>query len=99
MSRISQSPPREAIFFCSGQYFKMEGVIPSQIKTLPMLNFTLDELADFTRKEEEMVRDLMPGASLHAEPSEQSIQNILAYSKALSVRRSKHLKHVRLVLN
>jgi hypothetical protein len=64
-----------------------------------MLNFTLDELSDFTRKEEEMMKGLMPGALPHSEPSDQSIQNILAYSKALSVRRSKHLKHVRLVLN
>jgi hypothetical protein len=64
-----------------------------------MLHFTLDELANFTRKEEQMVKDLMPHAGLHAEPSERSIQNILAYSKALSVRKSEHLQHMRMILN
>jgi hypothetical protein len=30
----------------------MGGVILTQNKTKPMLNYTLDELSDFTRKEE-----------------------------------------------
>jgi hypothetical protein len=77
----------------------MGGVILTQNKTKPMLNYTLDELSDFTRKEEEMVRGLMPDTRMHAEPSERSIQNILAYSKALSVRKSERLQHIRLVLN
>jgi hypothetical protein len=64
-----------------------------------MSHYTLDELADFTRKEEQMVRDLMPSAAFHAEPSERCLQNILAYSKALSVRKSEYLQHIRLVLN
>jgi hypothetical protein len=64
-----------------------------------MLNYTLDELADFTRKEEKMVKEMLPNFGLQAEPSESCIQNILAYSKALSVRKSKTLEHIRLILN
>lgn len=65
-----------------------------------MVNFTLKDLMDFTQKESKMVENVLPQDDIQAlEPSESSVQNLLAYSKALSVRKSEYLEHIRLTLN
>jgi hypothetical protein len=65
-----------------------------------MINFTLDELRDFTQHEGDMVEKVLPFLrQAQEEPDEEIIQNILNYSKSLSVRTSKHLKKIKLMLN
>lgn len=65
-----------------------------------MINFTLDDLMEFTQKEEEMVMEIMPEMGIpQPEPCERSVKNLLAYSKALSIRKSRKLKTFSLVLN
>lgn len=66
-----------------------------------MKNSTLDALAHFSRNEKKLTDQVVP-ASMSAEeesPSDQTVQNILNYSKALSVRRSQQMDNVFIVLN
>jgi hypothetical protein len=65
-----------------------------------MTDFTLDELLKFTQEESKMVEETLPVCQgEQAEPDESVLRNIIAYSKALSVRKSQHLRHLHLVLN
>lgn len=66
-----------------------------------MIHFTLEELVNFTLNEKKMVEDVLPstGHDKDIEPAEQSIRNILGYSKALSVRKSKTMQQIHMVLN
>jgi hypothetical protein len=67
-----------------------------------MKNSILDALAQFTQNEKELINDLWstPDSSKKEfKPRESSVQNILNYSKALSVRKSKHLDSLQFVLN
>jgi hypothetical protein len=66
-----------------------------------MLHFTLNDLADFTKNEEQMVNSLFnaPQREQEFEPSQDSMDRILDYSRAYSVRRSERIQFVRMVLN
>mgnify|MGYP006989115462 CR=1 FL=1 len=70
-----------------------------------MENFTFDELADFSRREKKYLQDtfnLDKLASMEEtlyRPGVECVKNILAYSKALSVRKSNKLHQIQLVLN
>ncbi len=65
-----------------------------------MIDFTLNDLLKFTLKEAEMVKEILPETEkTNWEPSESSLNNILAYSKVLSVRKSKNLNNISIVLN
>jgi len=67
-----------------------------------MKNSTLDALAQFSQIEKELLRDLWStpdSTETEFKPRESSVQNILNYSKALSVRKSKHLDSLQFVLN
>lgn len=65
-----------------------------------MTDFTLNDLLDFTQKEEAMVKEFTPQNGIaEMEPCERSVKNLLAYSKALSIRKSRKLKSLTLVLN
>jgi len=66
-----------------------------------MLHYTLNDLMDFTQNERKMVKQVLPGTfeEESIQPSEGSLRNILDYSKALSVRKSKNLHSFRIVLN
>ena len=68
------------------------------------LNSTLDELAAFTQHEQELLAELelmesKAFAEQELQPKQSTIDNLLNYSKALSVRRSKNLGMVEVVLN
>ncbi len=66
-----------------------------------MVNFTLDELADFARLEKKLINDVM-GAKENTpllSPRQSTINTILGYSKALSIRNSKYLNKTEFVLN
>ena len=66
-----------------------------------MVNFTLDELADFSRQEQKLIDEVM-GTEDNTpllSPRNETINNILGYSKALSVRTSKYLDKTEIVLN
>ncbi len=68
-----------------------------------MSNSTLDALANFSRNEDKLMLSLFGENQSDSvekyEPSALSVQNILNYSKALSVRKSEHLEHISLILN
>jgi hypothetical protein len=70
-----------------------------------MRNFTLDELAAFSEEEKQIVNDLLnedpmtESSEVLMAPSHQSVKTVLAYSKAMSMRRSKKLDHINIVLN
>jgi hypothetical protein len=65
-----------------------------------MADFTLKDLLEFTQKEEEMVKEIFPVSGVNKpEPCEHSVKTLLAYSKALSIRKSRKLKNFRFVLN
>lgn len=65
-----------------------------------MVDFTLDDLMEFTQKEKEMIAEFRLKDNQHQlEPSESSVKTLLAYSKALSIRKSKKLKTFTMMLN
>jgi hypothetical protein len=68
-------------------------------------NSTLNDLAEFAQHEQELFAALNEecGQETATEvikaPSERVIDNILAYSKVLSIRESKTMEHFEIVLN
>ena len=66
-----------------------------------MQNFTFDELLEFTRNEEKMIEDVMPPsiAEHEMEPSDHSVRLIIQYAKSLSVRNTKSMGQIRILLN
>jgi len=65
-----------------------------------MVDFTLEDLMVFTQKENDMIKELKLDSEPHQlEPSDSSVKTLLAYSKALSIRKSKTLKKFTMVLN
>ena len=84
-----------------GQYVTIRCVILCENQSnLCMADFTLDDLMKFTQNESKMIEDILPRTTEEqAEPDESVLRNIIAYSKALSVRKSQHLRHFSVVLN
>jgi hypothetical protein len=73
---------------------------PQKQTHLPMIDFTIQELLDFTKMEEETVKEIDPvKESYQQNPSERSVNNLLAYSKALSIRKSRSIRVIATVLN
>ena len=69
-------------------------------KLSPMTDFTLDDLLEFTQMENEMMKGLFADdIEDHCEPSDEIVNNLLAYSQALSIRKSRTMNNIRLVLN
>lgn len=65
-----------------------------------MVNFTLEDLMQFTQKEEEMVNEILYKEEIQEmEPGDSSVRNLIAYNKALSVRKSERINQFRIVLN
>ncbi len=65
-----------------------------------MTDFTLDDLMVFTQKENQMIDAInKKREQCQLEPSENSVKNLIAYSKAVSIRKSKTLTKFTLVLN
>ena len=66
-----------------------------------MQNFTFDELLEFTQNEAKMIEDIMPQwvAENEMEPSDKSVRLIIQYAKSLSVRKTKSLGTIRMLLN
>ncbi|MEJ6681244.1 MAG: hypothetical protein QNL21_04025 [Flavobacteriales bacterium] len=65
------------------------------------MNFTLDDLASFSRTEQKLINEVM-GIEDNTPllyPRKETINNILGYSKALSIRDSKFLNNTDLMLN
>lgn len=59
---------------------------------------TLQELTHFTQQEESLRREVM-GAPTTKGLKPSTLDSILAFSKALSVRSSKNVDHIEMVLN
>lgn len=69
-------------------------------KLLPMTDFTLEDLMDLTKMEKEMMNELYSSnINDHEDPSNETVNFLLAYSKALSIRKSSSTSNIRLVLN
>ncbi len=65
-----------------------------------MKNSTLDALAQFSKSEKELTKAVFSGTdAAKMNPRKDTVRNILNYSKALSVRKTKTLDRVFLVLN
>lgn len=106
--RRTSSSPAISVFFCPHK-------ISAQVKRcvfnsliidihlyVLMKNSTLNALADFSEHEKELTNALFGNSNNTAKsesPSNNTINNILNYSAALSVRKSKHIENIFLVLN
>jgi|AntRauTorcE11897_2_1112592.scaffolds.fasta_scaffold86367_1 hypothetical protein len=70
-----------------------------------MNDFTLDDLASFSREEKDCFyqifknNDMVEMPEVELEPSDDALNRIFAYNKAVSVRESKKLDRINLVLN
>jgi hypothetical protein len=68
-----------------------------------MSNFTLEALASFSRDEQKLIDSLYGKKTIaedeKLEPSAFSVQHVLNYSKALSIRKSENLEHIKIILN
>lgn len=70
-----------------------------------MRNFTLEDLAHFSRNEKSLVNDLLnydgmvEAKEFTLDPSEEAVNNVLAFSKAYSFRKGKRFKQIELTLN
>ena len=70
-----------------------------------MMNFTLDELSEFSKNEDKWVYDLLnhqdmvESKEITMGPRKETLDKILAFSKAFSLRRSKRFDDFALVLN
>lgn len=67
------------------------------------LNFTLNDLAEFAQEEQALFaalnEEFAPKEELSLSAPTVNVNNILAYSKALSVRKSTRLDQIELMLN
>jgi len=63
-----------------------------------MENVTLDDLANFSKREEELSKEIF-GNDVKIGPSEGAIKHILDYEKVLSVRESQSLPNITMILN
>ena len=65
-----------------------------------MTDFTLEDLMELTQMENEMMNELFASdVEDQCEPSDEIVNSLLAFSKALSIRKSRSMNTIRLVLN
>jgi|688.fasta_scaffold1469328_2 hypothetical protein len=65
-----------------------------------MNDFTLEDLKELTQMENDMMKVLFASdIEDQCEPSNETVNTLLAYSKALSIRKSRSMNNIRLVLN
>ena len=70
-----------------------------------MNDFTLDDLASFSREEEDSFyqifknNDMVEMPEVELEPSNEALNRIFAYNKAISVRESEKMDRINMVLN
>ncbi len=64
-------------------------------------NITLEELAEFTQNETQLLADLglIAEEKVKETPSQNTVDNVLNYSKALSVRKSEIIGSIETMLN
>ena len=65
--------------------------------------YTLSDLVQFTKEEDAIIKSIFFNAkkfnNKKVEPPKHIINNILNYSKALSIRKSKNLDNIEMILN
>jgi hypothetical protein len=65
-----------------------------------MTNFTSEDFMELAQMENDMMKELFASnIEDQCEPSNETVNTLLAYSKALSIRKSSSMKSFRLVLN
>ena len=65
-----------------------------------MTDFTLEDLMELTQMENDMMNELFASdIEDQCEPSDEIVNTLLAFSKALSIRKSRSMNTIRLVLN
>jgi hypothetical protein len=64
-----------------------------------MTDFTLEDLMELTQMENDMMNELFASdIEDQCEPSDEIVNTLLAFSKALSIRKSRSRNNIRLVL-
>ena len=67
---------------------------------MPMVNFTFEDLQNLENNERFLQDRLaLKSKTINAKPKKSTVDNLLNYSKVLSVRDSKNLKKVKMILN
>ena len=64
--------------------------------------YTLKDLVKFTKEEGSIIESIFNPGKVNlkkVKPSKQAIDNILNYSKALSIRKSDNLDNIEMILN
>lgn len=61
-------------------------------------NSTFNELQQFSRNEKKLIENIMVQHEVPT-PKAKTVETILAFSKACTIKKSKHLKHLEIVLN
>lgn len=64
-----------------------------------MQTFTHLDFLQLTSKEKKLKSKLTKNVRIEKSPKQETINNILAYSKASSIRDSKYLEHIEMILN
>ncbi|MDZ4822978.1 MAG: hypothetical protein SH856_05925 [Flavobacteriales bacterium] len=65
-----------------------------------MAHVTLDDLREFTQNEQQMIEEVLHTNECNEmQPSQQTLDRIIGYARALSVRKSERLHHFSMVLN
>ena len=65
-----------------------------------MTNFTSENFMELAQMENEMMKELFASdIEDQCEPSDETVNTLLAYSKALSIRKSRSMNSIRQVLN
>lgn len=64
-----------------------------------MVIFTFEDLQELQNQENKLLNRKKMTEQVELSPKDVSVDNILNYSKALSVRKSKSLKQVKMILN
>jgi len=64
-----------------------------------MQTFTYFDFLEITETEELLKSELSEKVEKDKSPKQETINNILNYSKALSIRKSKCVEHIEMVLN
>ncbi|MFT4878250.1 MAG: hypothetical protein ACJAU0_000987 [Flavobacteriales bacterium] len=70
-----------------------------------MENYTLNDLSSFYQRENQLISELFNDGKMveqpevEMRPSDTAVSRILGYNKALSMRKSKKINYIQLVLN
>lgn len=78
----------------------MDAFLKQKRLKMPMVNFTFEDLQDLENNENNIFQRIAKDMNeFEVSPKKSTVNSIIAYSKALSVRDSKTLNKVKMILN